>query len=153
MASIRTTFKLEGLAELDVALKELPKATARNVLLRVGKKNMQPVADAGEAMAPVRTGWLAESYQVSTQISRRQRAQARRESSVEVYVGPGASARSIQTEFGNAHQAPQPHLRPAWDGSVGLVLENVTKDLAEEIEKARKRLARKAEREAAKMRA
>ena len=153
MASSRTMFKIEGLADLDHALTELPKATARNVLLRTLKKNAQPIADAGEAMAPVRTGGLAASYTVSTKLSRGQKQNSSKESDVEVYVGPAPSAKSIQTEFGNAHQSPHPHMRPAWDGSVGMVLDNITKDLAEEIEKARKRLARKAEREAAKMRA
>lgn len=146
------TFKIEGLSDLDKVLQELPKATSRNVLLRVGKKNLQPVAEAGEAMAPKDTGGLAESYTVSTRLSRRQRGMSKKESAVEVYAGPAPSAKSIQTEFGNAHQSPEPHLRPAWDGSVGLVLDNVARDLGEEIEKSRQRLARKAEREAAKMR-
>lgn len=151
MASSKTMFEIEGLADLDDALKELPKATAKNVLLRVGKKNLQPVAEAGEAMAPKDTGGLAESYTVSTKLSRRQRSQSPMESMVEVYAGPAPSAKSIQTEFGNSHQAPEPHLRPAWDGSVQMVLDNVARDLADEIEKSRQRIARKAERLAAKM--
>ena len=150
---ITQRFTVEGLADLDTALLELPKATARNVLLRVLTKEAQPIADAGEALAPRRTGQLAMSYTVSTKLSPRTRAQNPKESDVEVYVGPGArfSASAIATEFGNAHQAPESHMRPAWDQNVQNVLNRIAADLAIEIEKARARIARKAEREAAKM--
>lgn len=140
----RQTFKIEGLKELDEALTELPKATARNVLLRVLKKVGQIIADAGEANAPRRTGLLAESYVVGTRLSRRQRSLHRKESDVEVFVGPTPHPKSVQTEFGNAHQAAHPHLRPAWDGNVMRVLDGIRDRLAEEIEKARARIARKA---------
>jgi HK97 gp10 family phage protein len=144
-------FHVEGLKELEVALAELPKATGRNVALRVLKKEAQPIADAGEQSAPRRSGRLASSYGVSTQLTRRQRKQHRRESDVEMFVGPYGHPSAIQTEFGNAHQSPDPHLRPAWDSNVMSVLENIRTSLAAEIEKARARLARKAEREAAKL--
>jgi len=144
-------FKVEGLADLDEALKELPKATARNVLLRTLKEEGQAIADAGEANAPRLSGQLAESYAVSTRLSRRQRKQNRKESDVEVYIGPSPHPKSTQTEFGNAHQAAEPHLRPAWDDNVQRVLAGITKTLTEQIDKAVARLARKAAREAAKM--
>lgn len=148
---MKTTFKIEGLAELDQALTELPKATARNVLLRTLKTEAQPIADAGEAYAPKLSGGLAQSYVVSTKLSRRQKSQHPKESMVEVYVGPSPHPKGVQTEFGNAHQAAQPHLRPAWDGNWRRVLDGIKNTLTEEIEKARARLARKAAREAAKM--
>lgn len=155
----REIVKIEGLADLDAALAGLreefnvSKATARNVLLRTLKEQGQPIADMGEAIAPRRTGGLAESYTVSTKLSRRQKRMNTKESPVEVYVGPGSSAKAIQTEFGNAHQAPEPHLRPAWDANVPRVLKGITVSLANQIEKARVRLAKKAERLAAQMRA
>lgn len=151
MASSRTMFRVEGLADLDRALTELPKATARNVLLRTLKEQGQPIADAGEANAPRLSGKLADSYTVGTKLSRRQKKQNKKESMVEVYIGPTPHPKSVQTEFGNVHQAAHPHLRPAWDGNVMKVLDGIKKSLAEQIEKARARLARKAAREAAKM--
>lgn len=147
MVSIR----IEGLKELDEALTELPKATARNVLVRTLKSEGQPIADAGERLAPRRTGGLAISYTVSQKLTRRQKKMNRKESDVEVFIGPTPHPKSVQTEFGNRHQAPKPHLRPAWDGNVMRVLAGIRDKLAEEIEKARARIARKAEREAAKM--
>lgn len=143
---VQVTFKVEGLAELDEALKELPKATARNVLLRTLIGEGRVIADAGEALAPKLTGQMARSYNIGTKLSKRQRKQNLKGSDVEVYVGPAPSAKSIATEFGNANQAAEPHLRPAWDGNVKKVLDGITKRLSEEIEKARARLARKAER-------
>lgn len=151
MASTRTIVRIEGLSDLDKALSELPKATARNVLLRTLKRAGSFIAQAGEALAPRLTGKLAESYTVSTKLSRRQKKVNTKESAVEVYVGPTPHPKSIQTEFGNAHQAPEPHLRPAWDANNAKSLDAIVNDLSTEIEKARARLARKAEREAAKM--
>ena len=148
---VRTTFKLEGLAELDEALKEMPKATARNVLLRTLKEQGEPIRADGELNAPKDKGGLKQSYTVSTKLSRRQKKLNKKESMVEVYIGPGPAAKGVQTEFGNAHQAPQPHLRPAFDGNVQKVLNGIKNTLAEQIEKARARLARKAERLAAKL--
>jgi HK97 gp10 family phage protein len=143
--------KVEGLSDLDYALQELPKATARNVLVRVLTKEAQPIAEAARSYAPVLTGRLAKSYTVSTRLSARQSSLNSKESDVEVYIGPGPLPEATQTEFGNAHQAAHPHLRPAWDQNVNLVLNNIAQDLAAEIEKSRQRLARKAEREAAKL--
>lgn len=147
----KTTFKLEGLSELDEALTELPKATARNVLLRTLKEQGEPIRADGEAHAPRDKGGLQKSYTVSTKLSRRQKKLNKKLSDVEVYIGPGPAAKGVQTEFGNAHQAPHPHLRPAFDGNVQKVLTGIKNSLAAQIEKARARLARKAEREAAKM--
>lgn len=147
----RQTFKLEGLAELDEALTELPKATARAVLVRVLKAEGTPIKDAGETLAPKDKGGLKASYTVGQKLSRRQKNRNKKESMVEVYIGPGPAAKGVQTEFGNAHQAAQPHLRPAFDGNVMRVLTGIKDRLAEEIEKTRARIAKKAERLAAKM--
>ena len=143
-------FYLEGLSDLEQALMELPRATSRNVLLRTLKKAAEPVAKAGAANAPRRTGGLAESYVVSTKLTKSQKKVAK-QSDVEVYVGPTPHPKSIQTEFGNVHQAAEPHLRPAWDSTNKEVLDSIKEQLSTEIEKARERLARKAARLAAKM--
>ena len=147
-----TRVTIEGLSDLQSALAELPKATEKNVLLRALKKEAQPIADAGEALAPKRTGKLARSYVVTTKLTRRQKKFAKSgRSYVEVYVGPTAHPKSIQTEFGNFRQAAEPHMRPAWDSQHGNVLLGIEDSIAAEIEKARARIARKAERLARKM--
>lgn len=147
----RQTFKIEGLQELDEALSDLPKATARNILLRTLKEQGEIIRADGERNAPKLKGGLKASYTVSTKLSRRQKSLNRKESAVEVYIGPGPAAKGVQTEFGNAHQAAHPHLRPAFDGNVQRVLAGIRDTLAEQIEKARQRAVRKAARILAKM--
>lgn len=60
---------VSGLRELDAALGQLPKATARNVLKRVLLKAGQPVADAASALAPKDTLELSKSIKVGSKIS------------------------------------------------------------------------------------
>ena len=124
---------------------ELPKATAKASVRRLLKKAAQPIADAGRGNAPEREGNLRESYGVGTRLTRRQRKVSKKESEVEVYVGPNDPA-AIQTEFGNEHQAAEPHLRPAWDAEKFRALEIIRTEMWAEVEKTiarfRKRQAR-----------
>jgi HK97 gp10 family phage protein len=138
--------KVEGLAELETALIELPKATARNVLKRALIDAAGPIEASAESLAPRLTGALQRSVTISTKLSRRQKALNKKLSDVEIYVGPGALVQAITQEFGTSHNRPQPFLRPAWDNNARAALDSIKDDLSQEIEKARKRLARKAER-------
>ncbi len=146
-------FRLEGLKELDAALIEFADEwgprKVKPLLTRVLKKEGQIIADAEGALAPKLTGQLALSPVVSTKLSRRQKKLNKKESDVEVYVGPTPHPKSVQTEFGNAQQAAHPHLRPAWDGNVMKVLSGIKDRLADEIAKTSTRLARRAARIAA----
>lgn len=146
-------FHVDGLRELETALKELPKATGKNVLKRVLVKAAAPVASSAERLAPRMRGRLQMSIGTGTKLSRRQSKLHRKESAVEVFVGAGALVQAITQEFGTAHHPAQPFMRPAWDANQKPSYDSIRDDLAQEIEKARKRLARKAEREAAKLRA
>jgi HK97 gp10 family phage protein len=148
-----TTVKIEGLAELDNALSELPKATARNVLKRILKKRAEPIKEAWQAKAPKLTGHLEESIIVgpSSRLTSRQKREARGDEKFfsELHIGTADPA-GLMTEFGNSHQAAEPSGRPAWESTKAAALEGIGADLGDEIEKARARLARKAERLAAK---
>lgn len=149
---------ISGLKDLDKALEEFADEysprKAKNILLGALKDGGKLIAAAGEANAPRGpTGQLAESYTVTTKLTRRQRSRNRKESDVEVYVGPTPHPKSVQTEFGNAHQPAHPHLRPAWDSQAHAALNVFVERIKERLEKTRARLARKAEREAAKLKA
>ena len=140
MAKVR----VEGLRELDRALGELPRQTGKRLALKVLKEAAKPLAEAGAANAPLGpTGNLKASYGVGTKLTRRQGKLNRKESPVEVYAGPNDPA-AIQTEFGNAHQAAEPHLRPAWDAGKDKALSDIKTGLWTGIQKAAARLARKA---------
>ena len=147
MAKSSERFKIEGLQELDEALvglaEEFAVRNAKSVIVSSLKDGGKIIAKAGQANAPVRTGQLAESYIVSTQLSRRQRQQRVKESAVEVYVGPTPHPKSIQTEFGNSHQAAHPHLRPAWDSNSRRVLDLIITRLSERLEQTRARLVKR----------
>lgn len=148
----RQSFKIEGLKELQDALRELPKATEKNVLKRVLVKAAEPIRADAEANAPKgETLTLSTSHTVGTKLSRRQKSKHKKESAVEVFVGPAPSPKSITQEFGAAHHGAQPFMRPAWDANKRSAFDSIKTDLAEETEKARKRLARRAARLAAKM--
>jgi HK97 gp10 family phage protein len=141
--------KIEGLRELEAALAELPKATGKNVLRRVLIKAAQPIEADAAAAAPELTGRLRRDVSTGTRLNRRQAAMARRlgKSEVEVHVGVNDPA-GVQNEFGNAHQRPQPFLRPAWDANRQGALETISSDLGAEIAKSAARLARRAARRA-----
>jgi hypothetical protein len=145
---------VEGLADLDRMLGELPKRTQKSVLRRVGLKALEPFVETVRGMAPVdedptstpqrRPGTLRDSYHAGTKLNKTQARNARREgkSSIEVYAGTNDPA-GVQTEFGNDHQPAQPHARPAWNATKARVLDGVAKGLATEIGKAKARLSRR----------
>lgn len=153
---MKETVRVDGLKELDQALGELPRAVARGVLRRTGLKALEPFLEDVKSLAPIDAdpantpkrppGTLRDSY-VSGPASRlnpTQRRLARKESTsfVEVYAGTNDPA-GIQTEFGNVHQAAQPHARTAWDGAQGSALEIIKAELGGEIERTAERLARR----------
>ena len=143
----KTTFKIEGLAELDDALVELAEEfsvrNAKSVMVAALKDGGKIIAKAGQANAPVKSGKLAESYKVGMQLSKRQRQQRVKESAIEIFVGPTPHPKSVQTEFGNSHQAAHPHLRPAWDSNSRRVLDLIIKRASERLEKTRARLVKR----------
>ena len=145
--AVRVEFKIEGLQELDEALvglaEEFAVRNAKSVLLSSLKDGGKIIAHAGQANAPVRSGKLAESYVVSTKLSRRQRQQRVKESAIEIFVGPTPHPKSVQTEFGNSHQAAHPHLRPAWDSNSRRVLDLIIRRISERLEETRARLVKR----------
>lgn len=141
-----------GLKELDRALAELKTATAKRLTTKVLKDAGQPIADHASAIATNRTGVLAASFGVGTQLTRRQAKANRKESDVEVYVGSGRAknvraagpVQGITEEFGTSHNPAHPALRPAWDGGQRKALDDIAEGLAVNIDKAAKRAAKRA---------
>ncbi len=60
------TVKIEGLRELDAALGQFSKSTARGILHRALKKAAAPIRDQAKADAPVDTGELRDSLVIRT---------------------------------------------------------------------------------------
>ena len=157
---MRTTFKIEGGKDLDEALSaladEFSVRNARNVMRGALDDGGKLIAETAASMAPDNpsTGGVSDlktNIVVSGTLSKSQRGE--KGSAIERYVGPSTKAfHGMFQEFGTAHHAAHPFLRPALDSKVRSVLDLIIQRTKERLEATRKRLARKAEREAAKLR-
>ncbi len=140
-------FRFEGGRELEAALRDLPGTTAKASARRMLRAAGAIIAKAAAANAPVRDGDLRDSYGVDTRRNRRSRRMSKGadRADVEVFVGPGQGGyqAGLQTEFGNQHQAAEPHLRPAFDAKVREVLDFIAREWWADIEKTVKRRARR----------
>lgn len=144
----KTIVKLSGFRELDKALSELGKATTRGVLKRTAFKALEPMRLAAEEKAPRRTGALAVSIDVSDKRTKRaSRMNPKRKGYYEAAMGPatgnGVLNYATFDEFGTVDTPPQPYMRPAWIEQREGALDIVKQELAVEIDKAAKRVAKK----------
>ena len=130
---------------------ELPKATATNVQKRALMRAAEPIERDAKQNAPYKTGLLKEKIDIGSKLSPRQKGQHKKESKVEVFVGPPSMARGIVAEFGSIKQTATPFMRPAWDANKRTAFDTIKEMLTEEIEKARQRILRKTARNLAKM--
>ena len=140
--------KVEGLKELEKALLQLPRATARNVGFRTLLKAGKPMADLWQRLAPKFKGHLKRSGGIGTRLTSRQAKQHPKRDPVEVYIGPNNPAGVFQ-EFGTQDHVAQPFMRPAWDQEKKPTLDRIVSILKSEIAKSAARAARKAARIAA----
>lgn len=153
------TFKVEGLADCEKALIglreefDLSRATAKNMIKRALIEAAAPIESDAAARAPVLSGALQRSVTTGTNLSRRQKGQHTKESELEIFVGPGALAQATAQEFGTSQHGAQPFMRPAFDNNWRNALDSLRDAIWNQIEKTRARLARKAEREALKIKA
>lgn len=145
--SVKISASISGSKELQDALMQLPKATSKSVMVRALKKAAAPTAALAADLAPRDTGDLSKSIQVTTQLSRRQKAALRSKTDeAVVYVGPtgksGALAHLI--EFGTAHSAAHPFMRVAWDRTKGTAASLIERELWAALLKSVRTLAKKA---------
>jgi HK97 gp10 family phage protein len=143
------SIQLRGFSELERALKdELPKATSKNILRRTALNAMKPIEERAKELAPKDDGTLAAS--ITTKVVKAKRvSRTKFASSDGVTVATGPTGRpeggnAAWQEFGTVKQAAQPYMRPAGDYESDAALDIVRDELAAQIDKARKRIARKA---------
>ena len=175
-----TKIQIEGLKELEAALSDLSRATARGVLARALRKAAAPIADRERSGAPYdpdrKAGThLRDSIVVTAktrnltglkEYGQTLRAGGTREEAVAALRDvrrSGASEGSRATisigptaphahliERGTVKMAAQPFVRPAWEAEKYPALETIKTELRNEIDKSVARAARKAARIAAK---
>lgn len=144
-----TSFKFEGGKELEAALFDLGKATAKNVARRVLRKAADPIVTKARMLAPKDEGDLEKSIKAGRAIGRFQRA-GNRGDEVSVFVGIDESIdRRLRIyagvqERGNDNNRPQPYMRPAWDAEKYKSVDRIAPELWDEISKAAARAAKKA---------
>jgi HK97 gp10 family phage protein len=151
------TVKLTGFRGTEAALAELPKATGKNVLRRVGKGALEPMAAAAAAKAPARSGKLAYSIVVSEKRTSRAKKSTTRfikgkfrasaSTGVEIAMGPGSGLGTLYyatfDEFGTVDTPAFGFMRAAWDGGSGKALDYIKDRLWSEVERSAAKQARK----------
>ena len=140
---MKMTVKVDGLREVEQAFAEIGKAASKRVARNALKQGGEILAKRMRQLAPKLDGYLAESVEVSTQLTRTQRQKHQKRAPVEMFVGPNNSA-AVPQEFGTFKEPPQPFARPAWDETQGEVLQRVTDELMVGVDKAVQRARRKA---------
>lgn len=140
---MKATVTIEGLSDLQAALAELPKATRRNAAKRALIKAAEPMLAEAKRRAPVLSGDLQTSIVAGKPLSRRQRRAQVRFADVEVFMGAGQHPQAHLQEFGTVDQPAQPFMRPAFDNNVRGAISTIRDVLADEIDRAAKRIARK----------
>jgi HK97 gp10 family phage protein len=156
---------LKGFRELEEVLSNLPKATGKNVLRRVAKGALLPMAAKARQLAPSDQGDLRESITVSEKRTRRAKiggakfagsiggkASFRSSASTGITMamgpsaGKGVLAYATFVEFGTIDTRAFPFMRPAWQSGKQPALVHVIMHLETEILKATKKRALKASR-------
>jgi len=141
--------ELIGAKELEAALAQLPKATAKSVLRRALTSAAKPAAAQAQALAPRgRTGNLQASIRISTRLNKRQ-GKLHDAQGVEVYIGAAAGKgakgnHAHLLEFGTVKMAARPFLRPAWESTKEKVLAAIQTEVWAALAKSARTLARKA---------
>ena len=156
MAQPSFKFKLHGLKETLDALEQLPTLSMKKTVVRNAlKKAAIPIRDAAKIKAgsiKYDADNIVKSIHVDTKLTRKQR---RDRSRVTVYVGPSHPLAHL-FEFGTAQRLTKkgarrgyitatPFLRQAWDEKKLVALDVLKKELWEQIKKAARRLAKRAE--------
>lgn len=156
------TVEVEGFSDLNAALKQLTRATERNVLKRAARTAAEPMLEVAKSYAPVKTGKLRNAIALSVgldDVGFRKRARA-------AFVATG-SARGIKrtkgggdvvaqikvggrevpyasfVELGTVRITAHPFLRPAFDEKQAEALALLKETLTVEVRKATARRARK----------
>jgi HK97 gp10 family phage protein len=151
---------MTGFAELERNLRELPKATGKNVLRRIAKGALKPMADIAKANAPKRTGTLAVSILVSEKRTRRVGGKSTAKfvkgvgfrsaesTGITMAMGPasgfGAALKYASfAEFGTIDTPAFAYMRSAWSFGSVKALRYIRDNLGDEIMKSAKKLAAK----------
>lgn len=164
---MKARVKISGLRELNAALGQFKKSTARSVLERALKKAAAPIAADAKQLAPVDTGDLRDSVGMTVVRNNagkaafagvmraggsRQEAAAASRSANKEAAGRGASATvRVQAtarhahfaEWGTSKARAHPFLGPALASNKASFTDSLRNTIASEIEATAKRVAKR----------
>lgn len=126
--------RLDGAKRVRTIIVGIEGVPSDDALRRALEAGAEPVAARARDLVRRRSGQLRDSIGVGTQLSPRQASISPKEGRVEVYAGPGALPQAITEEFGTAHEAPHPYMRPAWDAEQGTSIERIAESLEAEFD-------------------
>jgi HK97 gp10 family phage protein len=135
----KLTIKVAGAKQIELALKELGAAAANRIARSSLNRGATPVVRRARELAAEDTGELKRS--ISKRL-RRHRAGSDRQT-ILIGVEKPRSRISRLLEFGAAHMAPRPFLRPALDLTVSEALRIQQEAMAEGVEREVRKLAAK----------
>jgi hypothetical protein len=131
--------RIEGTDDIARKFRAMGEALQRETLVPIMEEHLQPMAEDMRAHAARRTGDMADSVTVGTELSPAQAASNEPIAPVEVYAGPGPFPEAIQEEFGNFRQGPRPFIRPAFDANVKSAMRAIADDGIDAILQAGKK--------------
>jgi HK97 gp10 family phage protein len=129
--------RIEGLRECEAALAELGKA-AKGALIHALNRAAKPIVEFAKQKAPRRTGILVTTIKVARRVKRGRKPKA----DAVVHAGSISPLAHLQ-EFGTAHHAPQPFMRPAFDAKAPEAVAGFKDELKIAIERKKVQLARR----------
>lgn len=136
-----TQFGMEGMSELNKALKQLPDKLQDRAIKNAMAAGARVIRDEARRLVPVGPGptHLKDMIVVSRTV---QRGGKRRTLKGEVVLGIRDEGRYYAhlVELGASHMAPQPFMRPALDNKAQEALRVIGPKLGKEIEKQARKL-------------
>lgn len=155
------TIKLEGIGEVDKALKQLEedfgaKTAQGKVLVPAVREAMRPVLLQAKQNAPEDTGGLQRSLVVEarrpTKRDRRSKYVTQTDTVIAAVttasgkklakMGIKSDARAIAQEFGTARHPAQPYLRPALEANAQNTVNRLSEILARRIQQFRAKMSK-----------
>lgn len=134
---MRVNYSIEGARELEALLKTLGPNVARKVGVQAARAGAKPVLEEAKRRVPVDTGDLKSSLTIMTASKTRKDERA-----VLIGVRGEAGGRAHFTEYGSAHSAAKPFMRPALDSQVGAALNEMGRALGDGIEREAEALSK-----------
>lgn len=137
------TVKIEGLADLERRLYELPTRLAKNVMRRALRAAGGIWRKEIRDRAPRLTGWLIKQITMTTKISARYDQgvvqvgpRMKQDPSRHTKTVPSAGNVAFWYEFGTARQPARPFMRPAFDATKDRVLAKFAEIMRQGLDEA-----------------